>query len=231
MTPNLSKPSHRKRWPFLSRLDETARSRPLVFAPLAWLKLQFLCHAGETEVGGFGLSHADDLLYVEDVLVVRQRCGFASVAFDDAAVADLCDDMADVGIGLQQYLRLWIHTHPGASVEPSSTDEATFSRAFGSCDWAVMAILGRTGQMSARLKFNTGPGASIELATKVDWSAWPCVIDARPSLAEQVEEWQREYAACVIPEPIVRVAETPFGSGVDPFFDNLFSSISLGKQP
>ena len=25
------------------------------------------------------------------VLVVRQRCGFASVAFDDAAVTDLCD--------------------------------------------------------------------------------------------------------------------------------------------
>jgi hypothetical protein len=26
----------------------------LTFAPLAWLKLQYFCHAGATEVGGFG---------------------------------------------------------------------------------------------------------------------------------------------------------------------------------
>ena len=72
--------------------------KSLVFSPRAWLKLQYLCHAGPTEVGGFGLSHADDPLYLEDVLLVRQRCTMATVAFDDAAVADLFDRMADAGI-------------------------------------------------------------------------------------------------------------------------------------
>ena len=48
-------------------------ARPLVFAPLAWLKLQYLCHAGPTEVAGFGLSHPDDPLYLEDVFTGEQH--------------------------------------------------------------------------------------------------------------------------------------------------------------
>jgi proteasome lid subunit RPN8/RPN11 len=207
---------------------ESVLARALTFAPLAWLKLQFLCHAGPTEVGGFGLSHPDDPLYVEDVLVVRQRCGFASVAFDDDAVADLCDDMADAGVSPPRYLRLWLHTHPGASVEPSGLDEATFARAFGGCDWAVMAILGRTGQMSARLRFNVGPGAAVELGTKVDWSAWPGVIDARPSLAERAEAWQREYETRVLPEAIVAPGEPSHRPDAPPLVDSLFHPLPWG---
>ena len=64
MTMKLSK-LRPKKWLWPPRRDERGRTRSLVFSPLAWLKLQFLCHAGPTEVGGFGLSHADDLLYVE----------------------------------------------------------------------------------------------------------------------------------------------------------------------
>jgi hypothetical protein len=231
MTMNLPKLRRRKRWLYPPSRNEAVRARPLTFSPLAWLKLQFYCHAGNTEVGGFGLSHADDLLYVEDVIIVRQRCSFATVRFEDAAVADLCDDMADAGIEPQRYLRLWIHTHPGVSVEPSDVDETTFTRVFGDCDWAVMAILGRTGRLSARLRFNVGPVASIELSTKVDWSAWPHVLDARPPLSEQIENWHREYTERVIPDPIIDVAETQFRSEGFPLGDNLFSPISPGKQP
>lgn len=170
----------------------------LVFAPLAWLKLQYLCHAGPTEVAGFGLTAADDPLYVEDVLVVRQRATPVTVAFDDAAVADLFDAMADAGVPPARFARVWLHTHPGASVTPSSTDEATFARAFGGCDWAVMAVLGRTGRMSARLRFNAGPGGSVELPTAVDWAAWPALAaDPDRTLDERVADWQREYATLV----------------------------------
>ena len=174
------------------------RGRPpepkLTFAPLAWLKLQFLCHAGPTEVAAFGLSAPDDPLHLDDVLVVEQRAGPVSVAFDDAAVADLFDAMADAGVAPAQFARIWLHTHPGASVEPSGTDEATFARAFGACDWAVMAILGRTGRVSARLTFGAGPGGSLDLATAVDWAAWP--RDAA-RLTEEFPGWEREYDALV----------------------------------
>jgi proteasome lid subunit RPN8/RPN11 len=215
MTLNLSRPKAP------SRQSDQGSAGPLVYSPLAWLKLQFLCHAGPTEVAGFGLSHPDDPLYLEDILVVRQRCTTVTVAFDDAAVADLFDAMADAGMAPSRFARVWVHTHPGVSVTPSSTDEATFARAFGGCDWAVMAILGRTGRTSARLRFNIGPGGTIEIATAVDWSAWPEMVSgAPPSLAERMAEWQHEYDALVAIEPLVAVPDlgkAPAPSSIDPF--------------
>src|SRR4051794_26360119 len=155
------------------------RTRRLTFSPLAWLKLQFLCHAGPTEVAAFGLASPDDPLTLDDILVVRQRCTPVTVAFDDEAVADLFDRMVDDKIEPSRFARIWLHTHPGASVEPSGTDEATFHRVFGGCDWAVMAILGRTGNTYARLRFNAGPGGSLTLPVHVDWTDWTQVA---PSL-------------------------------------------------
>ena len=52
-------------------LDE--RYACLTFAPWAWLKLQFFCHAGNTEIGGFGISAEDDPLHVEEFVTVRQQ--------------------------------------------------------------------------------------------------------------------------------------------------------------
>ena len=46
----------------------------LRFRPTAWAKLLFLRDYGQTEVGGFGITPADDLLYVEDVRLVKQVC-------------------------------------------------------------------------------------------------------------------------------------------------------------
>ena len=185
------------------------RGRPpeprLLFSPFAWLKLQFLCHAGPTEVAACGLSRPDDPLRLDDVLVVRQRATSASVAFDDAAVADLFDRMADGGIPPARFARIWLHTHPGASVEPCGTDEATFARAFGTCDWAVMAILGRTGRVSARLTFGAGPGGSLDLAAAVDWPSWPA--DAA-RLGAELPTWEREYDTLVDAQKAV---------GSDPF--------------
>jgi hypothetical protein len=184
--------------------------RRLVLSPAAWLKWQYLCHAGPTEVAGFGLSAATDPLYLEDVLVVRQQATPMTVSFDDTAVADLFDAMADAGVRPARFARVWLHTHPGAPVTPSWTDEDTFARAFRGCDWAVMAILGRTGRTSARLRFAAGPGGSVELPTAVDWAAWPAVAaDAAWPLANRVAEWQREYMACVEQLPPL-----PFGGGL-----------------
>jgi hypothetical protein len=169
---------------------------------LAWLKWQFLCHVGPTEVACFGLSSSTrDLLYLDDVLIVRQRATAGTVAFDDHAVADLFDAMADRGVPPSRFARVWLHTHPGSSVVPSGTDEVTFARSFGGCDWAVMAILGRTGRTSARLRFSTGPGSSVQIPTAVDWAGWPAAaVDV--SLPFAVEDWRREYETLV--EPVGR---------------------------
>ena len=63
----------------------------LTFAPLAWLKLQFFCHVGATEIGGFGAAAADDALYIQEFVTVRQEVTPVSVRFADEAVADYFD--------------------------------------------------------------------------------------------------------------------------------------------
>jgi hypothetical protein len=174
----------------------TVRRKPatLRFSPTAWAKLLFLRDLGDTEIGGFGVAHRDDLLCVEDLRLVRQTCSSISVEFDDQAVADFFDEQVDAGRRPEQFARIWVHTHPGNSPQPSGTDEKTFERVFGSSDWAVMFILARGGNCCARLRYNIGPGADVELKVDVDYG--------RPFSGADFELWQQEYLANVqLPEP------------------------------
>ena len=152
------------------RLRERSDSSTLRFSPTAWAKLLYLRDAGDTEVGGFGISAVDDLLFIEDVQLVRQVCTMASVAFDDASVADFFDRQVDAGVALARCGRVWLHTHPGTSPQPSVTDDETFARVFGRTDWAVMFVLAQGGQCYARLRFHVGPGGDIDLPVHVDYS-------------------------------------------------------------
>ena len=173
-----------------------SRREGLIFAPLAWLKLQFFLHAGSTEIGGFGISSADDLLYIEEFRTVRQSVSAVTVEFDDQAVADHFDRCVDQGIEPQRCARIWIHTHPGESAQPSQTDEKTFMRVFGACDWSVMFIVGRTDRTYARLAFSAGPGAQMLLPVSVDWESWPrCVADPAFNPDELFSQWMEEYRA------------------------------------
>ena len=58
---------------------QTPRWPTLRFTPWAWAKLLFLRDLGETEVGGFGISAENDLLLIEDIQMVRQRCTSVTV--------------------------------------------------------------------------------------------------------------------------------------------------------
>lgn len=146
---------------------------------------------GETEIGGFGIAHSDDLLLVTDIRLVTQSCSLATVEFDDLAVAEFFDQQVDEGLHPSQFGRIWVHTHPGNSAEPSWTDESTFQRAFGQCDWAVMFILARGGQTYCRLEYHTQPAAGFELAIEIDYG--------QPFDASDHAAWETEYCAKVQP--------------------------------
>lgn len=164
----------------------------LRFTPTAWAKLQFFCHRGDTEIGGFAITAADDLLRVEDFVTVHQTTGVASVSFDDAAVADLFETQVDAGRKPEQFARIWLHTHPGDSATPSLTDEDTFERVFGFCDWAIMFVLARGGNTYARLRFNVGPGGGDLI---------PAVVDYLASFgAADHAAWEAEYLANIVPD-------------------------------
>ena len=166
------------------------RQSPSVrLSPTAWAKLLFLRDLGQTEIGGFGVSSLPDLLFVNDVRLVRQQCDWASVQFDDAAVADYFDAQVDAGRRPAEFGRIWVHTHPGTSALPSLTDEATFARVFGGCDWALMLIVARGGSSHARLQFGAGPGGAWEIPVEVDYNV--------EFTGSDWTAWQAEYAACV----------------------------------
>jgi hypothetical protein len=192
-----SKPSPKQ--PSRVRPDDGLH-RQLAFAPLAWLKLRLLLHGGDTEVGGFGISSKHDLLYIEDVAVPVQRTTPMTVEFEDASVADHFDNCLDRGIGPARCGRIWIHTHPGSSPAPSFVDEQTFARAFGNCDWAVMAIVARSGASYARLRFGAGPGGSSVIPITVDWERFSQdLLDNEGRMQELITGWLDEYGDRVHP--------------------------------
>jgi len=169
-------------------------SRPttpkLRFTPYSWAKLRFMRDKGSTEVGGFGISKSlDDLLTITDIAMVKQECTAAFVEFDDIAVADHFESQHEAGRQPAQVGRIWIHTHPGNSASPSGTDENTFSRVFGKCDWAIMLILARGGELYARLRYNVGVKSEMELPVEIDYSTeFPGSDHAA---------WTTQYTACV----------------------------------
>lgn len=187
--------------------SRSAHRPSLRFSPYAWAKLVFLRDCGDTEIGGFGLSAEDDPLAVIDVLTVKQRCTPVTVAFDDAAVADLFDELVDQGIRPERFGRVWIHTHPGDCPLPSSTDETTFARAFGRTDWSVMAILACGGASYARLSFHTGPGGALKIPVSVDYG--------RSFDGADWEAWEQEYVDHIVAAPLL-LPTAAIGAGVAP---------------
>ena len=130
-------------------------------------------------------------MLIEDLCLIKQSCDTASVVFDDAAVADYFDEQVDLGRSPEQFARVWVHTHPGTSPQPSSTDEETFARVFGSCGWAVMLILARGGKSYARLQVDSGVRLTAEIEVVVDYE--------QPFSGSNHEEWQAEYDNLVEP--------------------------------
>lgn len=165
------------------------RSKKLAlrFSPTAWAKLLYFRDKSDNEVGGFGITEPDDLLFVKEFTTVKQEVSCVSVRFDDEAVADLFDMQVDLGRKPEQFARIWLHSHPGDSPAPSATDEETFQRVFGACQWAVMFVIAQNNNTHTRLSFNVGPGGHVLIPTEVDYS--------EDFGGSDRQLWDTEYAA------------------------------------
>ncbi len=198
---------------------EATKHPVLRFTPYAWAKLYFLCHFGDTEIGAFGIANVRDRLLIEDLALVKQQATAVTVKFDDDSVADFFDSQVDQGRKPEWFARCWCHTHPGASPNPSAVDEETFARVFGTCDWAVMFILARSGKSYARLRFNVGPGGETVIPVEVDYD--------RSFPGSNLEAWATEYEKYVMPGlypddltglgPVDDPVRWPFAFGADEF--------------
>jgi proteasome lid subunit RPN8/RPN11 len=185
--------------------ESVPMEQALRFSPTAWAKLLYFRDRSRNEVGGFGITAPDDLLFIEEFLTVKQEVTCVSVKFDDEAVSQFFDQQVDLGRKPEQFARIWLHTHPGDSPDPSPTDEATFKRVFGGCQWAVMAVVAQDNSTYARLSFNIGPGGQILIPSEVDFS--------QDFGASDHSAWDAQYQADVKPmewlNPMVLKEEKP----------------------
>jgi hypothetical protein len=178
-----------------------AKEKPMVpkssvrFSPYAWAKLQALRDFGETEVSGFGITDPEDPLCVHDIVLVKQTATQVGVVLDDASVADFFDDCIDEGLHPENFGRVWIHTHPSGIHHPSLTDEQTFAKCLGNCDWAVMFILSKDDVTYCGLQYNKRPAHRVELKnTYVDFSI--------PFYGSDIVSWKKEYDSNVTKQVI-----------------------------
>jgi len=173
-----------------SRAERNEKRRlALRFSPTAWAKLLYFRDKSDNEVGGFGITGPDDLLFVKEFVTVKQEVTAVSVKFDDEAVANFFEDQVDLGRKPEQFGRIWCHTHPGQSPGPSIIDEETFTRVFGNCQWAVMFIVAQDNKTYAKLSFNVGPGGQVLIPAEIDYAH-----DFGPS---EQQAWDAEYEANV----------------------------------
>jgi len=169
------------------QVEETERDKRLAlrFSPTAWAKLLYFRDKSDNEVGGFGIAEPDDLLFVKEFVTVKQNVTPVSVKFDDESVANLFEDQVDLGRKPEQFARIWLHSHPGDSPEPSIIDDETFERVFGKCQWAVLFVVAQDNKTYAKLSFNVGPGGQVLIPVGIDYS--------QDFEASDQELWDTEY--------------------------------------
>ena len=183
---NLKQVKPRLSWQ-VEKDTECSKRLALRFSPTAWAKLLYCRDKSDNEVGGFGITEPDDLLFVKEFITVKQEVTPVSVKFDDVSVANLFEDQVDLGRKPEQFARIWLHSHPGDSPEPSIIDEETFERVFGNCQWAVMFVLAQDNKTYAKLSFNVGPGGQVLIPVGIDYS--------QDFGASNHERWDTEYTA------------------------------------
>ena len=169
------------------RKAKQSKRLALKFSPTAWAKLLYFRDKSDNEVGGFGITEPDDLLCVREFSTVKQQVTAVSVKFDDEAVADLFENQVDLGRKPEQFARIWLHSHPGSSPEPSIIDEETFERVFGGCQWALLFVVAQNDKTYAKLSFNVGPGGHVLIPVGIDYS--------QDFGASNRELWDTEYTA------------------------------------
>ena len=174
--------------------DFHPRTPKLVLSAYAYLKWKFMCHAMNVEVSAFGLSKGSetqsDLMYIQDLIILKQSCTSVYTEMDEMAVANYCADLSENGYEIQQGMRVWFHTHPEMSANPSQQDEETFRHLTSNSDWYVMAIMSKLDMKYAR--YHVGAGTcklSQEIPIEVDWSNFAVDLER---VQKDYDEWKSQ---------------------------------------
>ena len=151
-----------------------ANEKPvLAFTPHAYSKLMAMLRKDKNEIGGFGVTEiAEKPTLITDIVVPKQIVGPGSVSFDDDSIADITEEFVyreKDPLQPWQFLRIWIHTHPGISASPSNLDEQTFDEVFGIQDYSIMFIISQDYKMYARVQQTMPIPMISEMEVLIAW--------------------------------------------------------------
>lgn len=138
-----------------STVDQTGpkpiKEPQITFSLEAWITVLMARNEVKTEITMFGVTDENDPTRVVSIEFVKHEATTGTVEFDDDALAEYTARMAGDGIAPWRCRRVWIHTHPGDSVEPSTTDWGTFWEHFDDVPWGVMVIVGQGGSVGCHM--------------------------------------------------------------------------------
>lgn len=165
------------------------KTLPLRFTPHAWAHYVTIRDAADTEVGAYGVTDEDDPLLVTALLIPKQTVTVASVEVDGDALLDMAEAMDKQGYPPHRWSRVWCHTHPGDSAEPSGVDEVYFESL--DQEWSAMVILADGGESYCRFSWNPKHGAAGEAESYLE------VDYTQPFAKSRHEKWLENYKAQV----------------------------------
>lgn len=182
----------------MNELDRHTELRNLCFSPTAWSKLRYFRKLEDVEVSGFLISAPHDLTYIEDVRLVRQKSSRFSSEIDRAGMAEFFTEMAARNLPVESYAQAVFCTHRDDDPELMDRDEEMLGDLLGERSWTILLNLTTGDRVSARMHFNVGPGADVDLNVRLDFD--------RPFAGSEHEAWQEEFDRNVelVAEPAIR---------------------------
>lgn len=141
-------------------MTTSSKKEPLMIIDAkAYEKLIYCRDNHDTEIGGWFISESPEKpFHIVDFQTTKQSVTSVTVEFDDADLNRFQSEMMEQEIFPCMCQKIWVHTHPGNSASPSSTDEETFAKMMERVDvgdWMIMFILAKNGSFTCRLSVKT----------------------------------------------------------------------------
>ena len=164
-------------------------------------------------------SLADGKIEVQDIVMLDQVNSSTYTEMTDEAMNKYYEEHFNKEEKIGEFGCVWLHTHPGDSCNPSSTDEETFKTTFGRHPWALMLILGKSGAMYGRIK-NNFPAIEQEVDVVIDWTQWESIL--HPC------DWAEQYVIHVKEKQVEQCSRS--GYSIGEHFDRSYGRTSKGRQ-
>jgi len=149
----------------------------------------------EVSLMGISKNSEDDIHRVVDVLCVPQECTggnteFLEKEYTDWREARMFDDKMDP----ITFSRIWIHTHPGESPNPSNVDEDNFKKIKEDADFACMYIVAKKNKDYCRTMYDSRLGQKQTLeSAKVIVGNWIVPTSYIFDLEEAAQQYNISY--------------------------------------